>query len=449
VDRNENLLRRLEQYHCSHVENASVRFFDDGESVFRRQEPPAEIPGSSSNAGALASSEDPGSPRDTVSPREFEITLGQTRVYARVQSNECDMSFTSSAMQTNAWSMLSGLSLNDISIISVLALPISLEEVESFGSQVTFARIISGAQEPEPSSNGQGSQLLSSPSALHEVLLPPIAEEETSGQQTQDETTPSSRLPVSTSPIQSQLLRVHKDLPVVKPRSAGKLELYKLVMLGDDGTGKTGLIIQVRVTQMPLIIQVSMPFTLPNICADNLTIQLCLNHFVPSYDPTIEDSYRQQAVIDGYPCMLEILDTAGQEEYTALRDQWIGDGEGFVIVYSITSRPSFMRVKRYHRQVQRVKESISYTTSLAVPIMLVGNNSDRFTEREVSAQEGHALAIEMGCEFVEASTRNCINVEKAFYDVVRILRRQRWDQQRLLRPRPLPPPKKKRWRTPF
>jgi len=245
VDRNENLLRRLEQYHCSHVENASVRFFDDGESVFRRQEPPAEIPGSSSNAGALASSEDPGSPQDTVSPREFEITLGQTRVYARVQSNECDMSFTSSAMQTNAWSMLSGLSLNDISIISVLALPISLEEVESFGSQVTFARIISGAQEPEPSSNGQVSQLLPSPSALHEVLLPPIAGEETSGQQTQDETTPSSRLPVLTSPIQSQL-RVHKDPRVVKPRSAGKLELYKLVILGDGGTGKTELAIQVR-----------------------------------------------------------------------------------------------------------------------------------------------------------------------------------------------------------
>jgi GTPase KRas protein len=57
--------------------------------------------------------------------------------------------------------------------------------------------------------------------------------------------------------------------------------------------------------------------------------------------------------------------------------------------------------------------------------MLVGNKSDRVTEREVSTQEGHALARELGCEFVEASAKNCINVEKAFYDVVRILRRQR------------------------
>jgi GTPase KRas len=57
--------------------------------------------------------------------------------------------------------------------------------------------------------------------------------------------------------------------------------------------------------------------------------------------------------------------------------------------------------------------------------MLVGNKSDRVTEREVSTQEGHALARELGCEFVEASAKNCINVEKAFYDVVRILRQQR------------------------
>ncbi|KAG5978825.1 Ras GTPase ras2 [Claviceps digitariae] len=189
---------------------------------------------------------------------------------------------------------------------------------------------------------------------------------------------------------------------------AGRMVLYKLVVLGDGGVGKTAL-----------------------------TIQLCLQHFVETYDPTIEDSYRKQVVIDGQPCMLEVLDTAGQEEYTALRDQWIRDGEGFVLVYSISSRSSFTRIKRFHHQIQRVKESCSSSPSypgsplsaispqMPVPIMLVGNKSDRVTEREVSTQEGHALARELGCEFVEASAKNCINVEKAFYDVVRILRRQR------------------------
>jgi GTPase KRas protein len=168
--------------------------------------------------------------------------------------------------------------------------------------------------------------------------------------------------------------------------------------------------------------------------------QLCLNHFVETYDPTIEDSYRKQVQIDGQSCMLEVLDTAGQEEYVSLRDQWIRDGEGFVLVYSISSRASFQRIKKFYSQIQRVKDSAqaaspTYPGSPSIPtpaaapgpasVMLVGNKCDRVTEREVSTQEGAALARELGCEFVEASAKNCVNVEKAFYDVVRQLRRQR------------------------
>ena len=140
--------------------------------------------------------------------------------------------------------------------------------------------------------------------------------------------------------------------------------------------------------------------------------------------------------------MLEVLDTAGQEEYIALRDQWIRDGEGFILVYSISSRSSFARIQKFHHQIQRVKESslsgsptypgsplsASSTGSGSfgpAPVMLVGNKCDRVTEREVSTQEGSALARELGCDFVEASAKNCVNVEKAFYDVVRQLRKQR------------------------
>jgi GTPase KRas protein len=112
-----------------------------------------------------------------------------------------------------------------------------------------------------------------------------------------------------------------------------------------------------------------------------------------------------------------------------------------VLVYSISSRSSFSRIRNFHKQIQRVKETVSASPAsypgspivdaaadgnrYPVPIMLVGNKSDRVSEREVSTQEGHALARELGCEFVEASAKNCINVEKAFYDVVRILRRQK------------------------
>ena len=49
-----------------------------------------------------------------------------------------------------------------------------------------------------------------------------------------------------------------------------------------------------------------------------LTIQFTQNHFVKDYDPTIENSYRKQLPIDGEPAMLDILDTAGQEEYAVI-----------------------------------------------------------------------------------------------------------------------------------
>lgn len=114
-------------------------------------------------------------------------------------------------------------------------------------------------------------------------------------------------------------------------------------------------------------------------------------------------------------------------------------------MYSISSRASFTRIEKFHRQIQRVKESSQssspshlgspLSTSLGsrsygpAPVMLVGNKCDRVTEREVSTQEGSALAKKLGCNFVETSAKNCVNVEKAFFDVVRQLRLQRQKQQ--------------------
>jgi len=164
----------------------------------------------------------------------------------------------------------------------------------------------------------------------------------------------------------------------------------RLVVLGDGGVGKTAL-----------------------------TIQLCLNYFIETYDPTIEDSYRKVAVIDNEHYMLEILDTAGQEEYVALRDQWIREGEGFVLVYSIISRSTFERIERFKDQIERIKdENIP-------PFVLVGNKSDREAEREVPKDEGADLAKQLGCSFVETSAKTRSNLEMAYYTVVRQIREKR------------------------
>ncbi len=116
----------------------------------------------------------------------------------------------------------------------------------------------------------------------------------------------------------------------------------------------------------------------------------------------------------------------------------IRDGEGFLLVYSICSRSSFERVRRFQEQIHRVKDaslttmpsppkspSDPYPPQSKIPLMLVGNKADRSTEREVSAQEGRSLATELGCLFTESSAKTCQNVELAFYEVVRQIRRQK------------------------
>jgi small GTP-binding protein len=78
---------------------------------------------------------------------------------------------------------------------------------------------------------------------------------------------------------------------------------------------------------------------------------------VDEYDPTIEDSYRKQVVIDGETCLLDILDTAGQEEYSAMRDQYMRTGEGFLLVFAVNNAKSFEDISTYREQIKRVKDA--------------------------------------------------------------------------------------------
>lgn len=89
----------------------------------------------------------------------------------------------------------------------------------------------------------------------------------------------------------------------------------------------------------------------------SLTYSLPLPAPLAQYDPTIEDSYRKQVTIDNETCLLDILDTAGQEEYSAMRDQYMRTGQGFLMVYAITSRSSFEELVGFKDQILRVKDA--------------------------------------------------------------------------------------------
>ncbi|KAF9364542.1 Ras GTPase [Mortierella sp. NVP85] len=163
---------------------------------------------------------------------------------------------------------------------------------------------------------------------------------------------------------------------------------YKLVVVGGGGVGKSAL-----------------------------TIQFIQSHFVDEYDPTIEDCYRKQCVVDDEVALLDVLDTAGQEEYSAMREQYMRSGEGFLLVYSITSRNSFEEIATFYQQILRVKDKDFF------PIILVANKCDLEHERQVSTHDGREMAKQFHSRLIETSAKQRINVDEAFYNLVREIRR--------------------------
>lgn len=165
---------------------------------------------------------------------------------------------------------------------------------------------------------------------------------------------------------------------------------YKIVVLGAGGVGKSAL-----------------------------TVQFVQGIYIESYDPTIEDSYRKVTEIDKRPCTLEILDTAGVEQFTAMRELYIKNGQGFILVYSVTNPDSLKELLSLREQIIRIKENAN------VPIVLVANKSDLSAEREVTPEMGVQVANSWGrTPFYETSAKFCLNVDQVFTDLVRQIMRR-------------------------
>jgi len=113
-------------------------------------------------------------------------------------------------------------------------------------------------------------------------------------------------------------------------------------------------------------------------------------------------------------------------------------GEGFLLVYSITSRNSFEEISTFHQQILRVKDQDSF------PVIVVANKCDLEYERQVGMNgtdvleefpashtlvhlnahpEGRDLAKHFGCKFIETSAKQRINVDEAFSNLVREIRK--------------------------
>lgn len=131
------------------------------------------------------------------------------------------------------------------------------------------------------------------------------------------------------------------------------------------------------------------------------------------YDPTLDDSYRKQCIIDGERCLLEVFENPGAE-YKAIRNQLYRQADGVIFVYSINSWPSLDSIKPLREGWLAAKGKD------CAPMVFVGNQCDREQDEwEVLALEGKILAREFGCPHMEVSARTGFNVDAGFYQIVR------------------------------
>lgn len=181
------------------------------------------------------------------------------------------------------------------------------------------------------------------------------------------------------------------------PEAGGQKPTYKLVVIGEGGVGKS-----------------------------SLTIQFFQKQFVDYYDPTIEDQYIQHCEIDGQGVILDVLDTAGQEEFSAMREQYMRSGRGFLLVFSVTDEQSFYEARKLYKQVLRVKDQSEY------PTLLVANKVDLIDQRRISEKQCKQLADELNLPYIETSAKDPpINVDAAFHELVRIVKSYPSDEENL------------------
>ncbi|CDK25714.1 unnamed protein product [Kuraishia capsulata CBS 1993] len=151
----------------------------------------------------------------------------------------------------------------------------------------------------------------------------------------------------------------------------------------------------------------------------SLTVQFVEEHFNESYYPTIENQLGKTVNYKGFEYSIEILDTAGQDEFSMMNQKHLIGIHGYVLVYSITSRSSFDMLKIIRDKI------LDSTGQDQIPMVIVGNKSDLNLQRQVSQQDLKDLAQEFGgCPYIECSAKQNEKVSRAFEIIVGAIEEQ-------------------------
>ena len=110
---------------------------------------------------------------------------------------------------------------------------------------------------------------------------------------------------------------------------------------------------------------------------------------------------------------LSILDTAGNAEFRAVRDEKIRDREGFLVVFDVCNLKSFQEVDYLQSLIKAYHSSPE-----GAPCVLVGNKADLDGERKVTSEMGRLKAEQYGITYFETSALNGAEVSSAFFQLI-------------------------------
>lgn len=169
--------------------------------------------------------------------------------------------------------------------------------------------------------------------------------------------------------------------------------LFKLVLIGDSGVGKSCLLLRF---------------------ADD--------NFTDSYISTIGVDFRFRTItIDKKVVKLQIWDTAGQERFRTITSAYYRGADGIIMVYDVTNQESFEHVEEWLSEVDRYANE-------GTAKLLVGNKADLVEERRVSEETAQRFAEKLGIPFLETSAKTATNVDAAFLTMAKELIKQRTEK---------------------
>ena len=138
-----------------------------------------------------------------------------------------------------------------------------------------------------------------------------------------------------------------------------------------------------------------------------------MNSDIPNaHDPTIEDRFKTTLSINGQEITIDILDTAGEEDYQNMFDNYLKNVDGVLLVYDITNYDTFKKIDYWNNQIKNYNKN-KYS------IVLIGNKIDLNNERTIQFKDAKNLAKKWGVDYIETSAKNNYNCKEALELIVK------------------------------